>query len=104
MKNYFLVVDDEGNASPSDSFDNSDSAEHFVQPGFRVVEYVPLTPRVRLGLWLAEDETRRWFPGKVGTDWVAELVAPSIYSRGTGPTLDAAIEDALAKLPTKESP
>jgi hypothetical protein len=69
-----------------------------------VVEYVELTPRVRFGLWLAEDARRRW-QSTYDDDEVRRCVLlipePGQRIAGIGPTLDAAIEDALAKLPAK---
>lgn len=79
----------------------------------RVAEFVELTPRVRLGLWLAEDSDRGWVPFQEdGERLRVELLTASegaclddesggydLLAVGHGPSLDAAIEDALSKLP-----
>jgi hypothetical protein len=65
----------------------------------RVAEYVELTPRVRLGLWLAEKEGRDWESGGSVSLFEASGGGRWLVSEGTGPTLDAAIEDALSKVP-----
>jgi hypothetical protein len=71
----------------------------------RTREFIELTPRVRLGLWLAEDDDREWlhYDRALQSDVLVELTSLEKGERhiGTGPTLDAAIEDALAKLAAK---
>ncbi len=82
-----------------------------------VREFVELTPRVRLGLWLAENSDRGWVPFQwEGEPPRVEFLTASegaclddesggydLLAVGHGPSLDAAIEDALAKLPKETS-
>ena len=65
-----------------------------------VTKFVELTPRVRLGLWLAEDETRQWSSGGADSEhWIQLEAGENVpLAVGTGPTLDAAIEDAMGKI------
>ncbi len=110
MKKLYVCLDAAGDYIPYHSeagvdfvFTDELEAEDALNEGETVATFVELTPRVRLGLWLAGATNRSWFY-RDGAECRVWLSCPGETHHGEGPSLDAAIEDALSKLPAKENP